>query len=199
MTKVAHLIGNGKSASLYQPTKGLKILCNLPPFAVDNVYTTVMVDFKMMKSIYDGLLAVPGDWVLGARPKKWMELKPDFYLRYSPQIKEFYTVLPKYAGNYTDFNCGHMACHYIANKLKCDEVHMYGFDSLFEFDITSSSDMYLQSSRDTTNTQRLTSKWRPIWNGIFKEFSNTKFVLYRPKSYGDAKIPLPKNVEIVTK
>jgi hypothetical protein len=128
-----------------------------------------------------------------------MELKPDFYLRYSPQIKEFYTVLPKYAGNYTDFNCGHMACHYIANKLKCDEVHMYGFDSLFEFDITSSSDMYLQSSRDTTNTQRLTSKWRPIWNGIFKEFSNTKFVLYRPKSYGDAKIPLPKNVEIVTK
>lgn len=199
MTKVAHLIGNGKSASLYQPTKGLKILCNLPPFAVDNVYTTVMVDFKMMKSIHDGLLAVPGDWVLGARPKKWMELKPDFYLRYSSQIKEFYTVLPKYAGNYTDFNCGHMACHYIANKLKCDEVHLYGFDSLFEFDITSSSDMYLQSSRDTTNTQRLTSKWRPIWNGIFKEFSNTKFVLYRPKSYGDAKIPLPKNVEIVTK
>lgn len=199
MTKVAHLIGNGKSASLYQPTKGLKILCNLPPFAVDNVYTTIMVDFKMMKSIHDGLLAVPGDWVLGARPKKWMELKPGFYLRYSPQIKEFYTVLPKYAGNYTDFNCGHMAGHYIANKLKCDEVHMYGFDSLFEFDITSSSDMYLQSSRDTTNTQRLTSKWRPIWNGIFKEFPNTKFVLYRPKSYGDAKIPLPKNVEIVTK
>lgn len=199
MTKVAHLIGNGKSASLYQPSKGLKILCNLPPFAVANAYTTVMVDFKMMKSIHDGVLSVPGDWVLGARPKKWMELKPNFYLKYSSQIKEFYTVLPKYAGNYTDFNCGHMACHYIANKLKCDEIHMYGFDSLFEFDITSASDMYLQSSRDNNNTQRLTTKWRPIWKGVFNEFPNTQFVLHRPKSYGDAKIPLPKNVEVVTK
>lgn len=199
MSKVAHLIGNGKSSGLYTPSNGFKILCNLPPFAVDNVYTTVMVDFKMMKSIHEGLLSVPGDWVLGARPKKWMEIQPGFYLKHSRQIKEFYTVLPKYASSYTDFNCGAMASHYIASKLKCDEIHMYGFDSIFGFDITSCSDMYLPSSRDNNNTQKLTSKWRPIWKGIFEEFSETKFILYKPKAFGDSQMPLPKNVEIFSK
>lgn len=198
MSKVAHLIGNGKSAGLYTPQKGLKIVCNLPPLEVPNIYTTVMVDFKMMKAIHDKHLVVPGDWVLGARPKKWMEIRPDFYMKYANQIKEFYTVLPKYAGNYTDFNCGHMASHYIANKLKCDEIHMYGFDSIFDFDITSSSDLYLKSSRDNNNTQRLTTKWRPIWTGIFNEFSNTKFVLYN-RTGSPSKIPLPSNVEVYVK
>ena len=75
MTKTAHVIGNGPSAGFYKPAKGLKILTNLPPFAVNNAYTTVMVDFKMMKAINDKVLAVPGDWVLGARPKKWMEMR----------------------------------------------------------------------------------------------------------------------------
>ena len=54
MTKTAHIIGNGPSAGFYKPSKGLKILCNLPPMTVHNAYTTVMVDFKMMKAIHDG-------------------------------------------------------------------------------------------------------------------------------------------------
>ena len=83
MTKVAHVIGNGKSAGLYLPTKGLKITCNLPPFAIDNAYTTCMVDFKMMRAIDQGVVTVPGDWTLGARPKKWMEMKPAFYSRWN--------------------------------------------------------------------------------------------------------------------
>ena len=74
MSKVAHIIGNGDNASLYKPSVGLKITCNLPPFAVENVYTTCMVDFKMMKAIEEGSVIVPGEWVLGARPKKYMEM-----------------------------------------------------------------------------------------------------------------------------
>ena len=60
MSKVAHIIGNGDNASLYKPSVGLKITCNLPPFAVENVYTTCMVDFKMMKAIEEGSVIVPG-------------------------------------------------------------------------------------------------------------------------------------------
>lgn len=193
MTKTAHIIGNGPSATFYKPAKGLKILNNLPPMAVNNVYTTVMVDFKMMKAIHDGVLAVPGDWVLGARPHKWMELRNDFYMKYSRQIKEFYMVLPRYAANYTDFNCGHMATHYTANKLKCEEIHMYGFDSIFGFDITSCSDFYLESSRDNMNTERLTRNWRPIWTGIFNEFKDTQFIIH--DRYGTSTIKMPPNVE----
>ena len=135
MAKTAHVIGNGDSASRYNPAPGLKITCNLPPFAVENVYTTCMVDFKMMNAIKEGSVIVPGDWVLGARPKKFMELNPQFNMRYAAQVKEYYTELPAYAENYTNFNCGHMAVHYAANKLKCDEIHMYGFDSIFDFNL----------------------------------------------------------------
>ena len=194
MGDVAHLIGNGKSSGFYQHAKGLKIACNLPPFEVQNLYTTVMVDFKMMNAIHKQNITVPGDWVLGARPHKWMEMKNDFYVKYSKQIKEFYLTLPKYAANYTDFNCGPMATHWIANKLKRKEIHMYGFDSIFEFDTTSMSDTFMESARDNLNTQRLTSKWRPIWHGIFNEFKDTQFILYH--DVGKSQIPLPKNVEV---
>jgi len=196
MAKVVHLIGNGRSSAMYVPATGLKVVCNIPPFAVENVYTSVIVDFKMMNSIYQGEIDVPGDWVLGARPKKFMEMKPNFYIKRSGQIKQFYTHLPKYAANHTDFNCGHMGLHWICNELKATEVHMYGFDSLFGFDITSTSDMFLPSDRENMNTQRLTAKWRPIFKGIFDEFKEqTKFVLYHPK--GELFIKQPKNIEIV--
>ena len=196
MTRTAHVIGNGDSASMYNPAKGFKITCNLPPFAVENVYASCIVDFKMMNAMKEGSVAVPGDWVLGARPKKFMELNPQFNLKYAKQVKEYYDVLPKYAGNYTNFNCGHMAVHYSANKLKCDEIHMYGFDSMFDFNLRSSSDLYLVSDREANNNLRLSNNWRPIWQEMFKEFPNTKFVLHH--KHNQIKFPVGKNVEIVT-
>ncbi len=197
MGKIAHVIGNGDNATRYKPAPGLKITCNLPPFAVENVYTTCMVDFKMMNAIKEGSVTVPGEWVLGARPKKFMELNPQFNMRYAQQVKDYYTVLPDYAGNYTNFNCGHMAVHYAANKLKCDEIHMYGFDSLFDFNLRSASDLYLISDREANNSLRLSNNWRPIWQDIFKEFPNTQFVLHH--KHENIKIPVTKNVEIRTK
>ena len=95
MTRTAHVIGNGDSASKYSPSKGFKITCNLPPFAVENVYASCIVDFKMMNAIKEGSVAVPGEWVLGARPKKFMELNPQFNMKYASQVKEYYDVLPK--------------------------------------------------------------------------------------------------------
>lgn len=197
MAKVAHIIGNGDSASLYKPAKGLKIACNIPPFPVDNVYTTVMVDFKMMNVIRKGEITVPGDWTLGARPKKWTEMHPDFYMKHMHQIKEFYLTLPKYVKNYTDFNCGHMATHYTANKLKCDEIHMYGFDSLFGQNLRSATDFYLASDRSVNNNIRLNNNWRPVWQNMFNEFPDTKFILH--SIHNSLQIKVGKNVDIVAK
>ena len=194
MSGVAHLIGNGKSAGFYSPAAGLKITTNLPPFEVNNIYTTVMVDFKMMNAIHKGVVVVPGDWVLGARPHKWMEMRNDFYMKYSRQIKEFYLTLPRYAANYTDFNCGHMATHYAANKLKADVIHMYGFDSIFDFNLKSGTDFSLSSDRGGANNLRLADNWRPIWQHMFREFSDTKFVLHYP--HDKLKINIDNNVEV---
>ena len=194
MSKVAHVIGNGDCAQMYKPAKGLKVTCNLPPLTVHNVYTTFMVDFKMMKAIDEGSVIVPGDWTLGARPKKWMEMRPDFYLKYAPQIKGFYTTLPKYVNSYTDFNCGHMAVHCVASKMEASEIHMYGFDSMFDFNLLSNSDFFLNSDRSNMNNNRLINNWRPVWQSMFKEFSDKQFILYH--KHPNIKFPVPENVEI---
>ena len=196
MSKVAHLIGNGDSHHLYKPAKGIIMTCNLPPITgIKNVYATAIVDFKMCKAMHDGSVDLRAyDWVMGARPKKYTEMKPDFYMKFAPHIKEFYTVLPRYAMNYTDFNCGHMATHYLANRLNCDEIHLYGFDSIFDFNLVSTTDLVLMSNRDHSNTHRLAENWRPITEGIFHEFPNIQFVVHH--THDRAKITLPKNVEV---
>lgn len=195
MSKVGHVIGNGDTATAYkQGSKGLKVTCNLPPFPVPGTYTTCMVDYKMMMTIDKGEIVVPGEWTLGARPKHYCETKPNFYMRHASQIKGFYTHLPKYCNNYTDFNCGHFAVHMTANLLKCDEIHMYGFNSIFDFDLRSCTDFYLNSDRGGVNNERLSRNWRPIWMNMFKEFPNKQFVLYH--KHDALKFPKGENVEI---
>ena len=180
MARVVHIIGNGDSSFLYnaEPRKGLKLGCNQIGFKVPDKYATIIVDYKFMDAMTKGGIMVPGQWVLGFRPKHWMEMNPQYYLKVAPQVKEFYTVLPSYVANYTDFNCGHMAVHYAANKLKADEIHMYGFDSIFDFNLRSVSDINLNSDRGNANNLRLSDNWRPIWQQMFREFPNIKFNLY---------------------
>ena len=199
MAKIVHVLGNGDKAHYYQrePRKGVKLLCNMPPFEIpsNEVYATCMVDFKMMMALTEGSVNLDKYmWVLGTRPRIWMYERSSFYLKYAPNIKEFYTHVPKYAGNATNFNCGHMAVHYAANKHKADEVHLYGFDSLLDFNMRSVTDLVLSSDRGHTNNYRLLNNWRPIWRDIFREFKNTKFVLHH--NHDSLKIPKLDNVEV---
>ena len=151
----------------------------------------------MMKALTKGELQLPGDWILGKRPKIWMEKHPQFHMLMAPQIKEFYLQLPPYAGNYTNFNCGHMATHYAATRHRPDEIHMYGFDSIFDHNMRSYTDTVLSSDRTDVNNYRLLDIWRPIWTGLFNEFKDTKFVLYH--KHPNPKVHTPPNVEFVTK
>jgi hypothetical protein len=176
----------------------------MPPFAIPRkeVFATCMVDFKMMKALQEGHLQLDMyDWVLGTRPRIWMEQSGTFYLIYSHLIKGFYQHVPEYAnvGNNpkmaaTNFNCGHMAVHYACNKMRAEEVHIYGFDSIFDMNLESFTDLLLESDRGSINTVRLANNWRPIWEGIFNEFKQTKFVLHH--NHENIKIKIPSNVEI---
>lgn len=206
MGKIVHIIGNGDKSVLWDKApkrdKGLRLVCNLPPFEVQNVFASVMVDFKMMAALTEGSLNLDSfQWVLGTRPKIWMQDKGTFYLKHSHRIREFYTTVPKYAGpaavRATNFNCGHMASHYAANKLKASEIHLYGFDSLFDHNMRSYTDTVLSSDRGSNNNYRLLNNWRPIWTGIFNEFKDTtKFYLYH--THNDLKIKVKSdNVETV--
>lgn len=196
MPRVVHVIGNGDGAQFYNdaPRKGLKITCNIPPFPVADAYGTCMVDFKMMRALTKGELQLPGDWILGMRPKIWMEQNSQFYVQMAPQIKEFYLKLPEYAKNYTDFNCGHMAVHYSCTKFKPDVVHMWGFDSNFDLNLKSCTDFYLPSARDDMNNVRLSDNWRPLWKNIFDEFQDTTFIMHH--FHDKIKFPVGNNVKV---
>jgi hypothetical protein len=88
-----------------------------------------------------------------------------------------------------------MAVHYAASRHKADEVHMYGFDTIFDFNMRSVTDLVLSSDRSQTNNYRLLNNWRPIWRDIFREFPNTKFVLHH--NHDSLKIPKLDNMEVV--
>ena len=81
------------------------------------------------------------------------------------------------------------------NKIKADEIHLYGFDSIFDFNLTSLSDVSLNSDRGNSNNLRLSDNWRPIWQNMFREFSNTKFVLHY--FHDKLKINIENNVDVV--
>lgn len=202
-----NVLGNGDHAYMFERgTPGKLLICNMPPFEIPRkeVHATCMVDFKMMKALQEGHIALDMyDWILGTRPKIWMENQGTFYMKYSHLIKAFYPHVPEYAalGNKamaaTNFNCGHMAVHYACNKMLATEVHIYGFDSIFDMNLTSFTDLLLESDRGTMNTHRLANNWRPIWTSLFKEFKNTQFHLHH--SHSNIKIDIPDNVTIHAK
>ena len=206
-----HILGNGDLCQMmpdgvrYGDNRDGKLLvCNSPPFEVEKVYAAIIVDFKMCGALHEGSISLDRfRWVMGNRPKIFCDQNPQFYLKHSHRIREFYTDVPKYCDPTdmmqaaTNFNCGHMATHYASVRHQPDEIHMYGFDSIFDHNMRSYTDTVLSSDRGDNNNYRLLDIWRPIWFNIFKEFPHIKYVLCH--KHPNAKITLPKNVEVVTK
>ena len=78
MKRTVHVVGNGDHAGYFwnEPRHGMRLCCNVPPFSVPNSYATIMVDFKMMKAINEGSVTIGGEWIIGMRPKIYMQNKP---------------------------------------------------------------------------------------------------------------------------
>lgn len=203
--KKVHILGNGDGAVLMPEEDryerdGKLLICNIPPFEVHNVYACCIVDFKMMKNLHKENVNLDHfKWVLGNRPKIYMDQHPSFYIKHSWHIREFYTTVPKYCGPRpdiaaTNFNCGHFATHYAMSKHQADEVHLYGFDSIMDHNMRSYTDVVLPSDRNNTNNYKLLDVWRPIWDNMFKEFKDRKFVIHH--MHGNPKVKLPSNVRV---
>ena len=202
-----NVLGNGDYASLYKRyTAGKLLVCNMPPMELTKaeVYASCMVDFKMMAALQEGSVNLGMyDWILGNRPRRWMEKNPAFYLKYSQNIKGFWTHLPPYAqlpGHKkeqaaTNYSCGHMAVDYACRSMRATEVHLYGFDSMFDLNLRSYTDLFLESDRSNLNTHRLATNWRPIWSNFFKEFPNVDFTIYH--RHDKIKFPVGKNVNVI--
>lgn len=202
-----NVLGNGDHAYMFKRgTEGKLLICNMPPFEIPNseVHATCMVDYKMMHALWKGEIKLDMyDWVLGTRPRHWMEMNPAFYLKYSQKIKAFHQHVPEYAElpgqnraqATTNYSCGHMAVDYACRKMKATEVHIYGFDSMFDTSLRSYTDLLLESDRSPQNTHRLANNWRPVFSNLFKEFDNVQFKLYH--SHDRLQFPKGDNVEII--
>lgn len=202
-----NILGNGDHAYMFKRgIEGKLLICNMPPFEIPTkeVYATCMVDYKMMVALAEGHIKLDMyDWILGTRPRHWMEMQPNFYLKYAQKIKAFHSHVPKYAQlpgqteaqAATNYSCGHMAVDYACRVMKANEVHVYGFDSMFDTSLRSYTDLLLESDRSSQNTHRLANNWRPIFSYTFKEFDNTKFFLYH--SHDRIQFPIGKNVNII--
>jgi len=202
-----NVLGNGDNAFRYERgTPGKLLICNMPPFEIPNneVFATCMVDYKMMVALANKHIKLDMyDWILGTRPRHWMEMQPQFYLKYAQKIKAMHTHIPSYAKLQgqneaqaaTNYSCGHMAVDYACRVQKATEVHIYGFDSMFDTSLRSYTDLLLESDRSSQNTHRLANNWRPIWTKMFEEFDNTQFFLYH--SHSKLKFPVGDNVKIV--
>ena len=206
MSKKIYILGNGPSSklmpeSIRKERRGKMIVCNLPPFAVSEVYACCVGDYKMMKALEEGSVNLDEyQWILANRPRSFMDSYPSFYIKHAHRIREFYTTVPDYCDlgdpeiAATNFNCGHLATHYAAAKHAPNEIHMFGFDSIFDHNMTSFTDTILSSDRRPSNNYKLLDNWRPIWKSIFMEFSKITFILYH--NHINTKIQLPKNVEV---
>jgi len=204
-----NVLGNGDNAHMYKRgADGKLLICNMPPFEIprNEVHATCMVDFKMMGALAQNHVQLDMyDWILGTRPRHWMEMNPSFYLKYSQNIKAFHQHIPKYAQlagqdpsqAATNYSCGHMAVDYACRVMKAKEVHIYGFDSMFDTNLRSYTDLLLESDRSDANTFRIANNWRPVWTGLFKEFNNTTFYLYH--KHDKVKFEISDNVKLIVK
>ena len=195
---IVHILGNGYKYNLwnkYKNKKGEILLCNKPPFDVPEAFATCFVDFKMMIAIHEGRIDISEyKWLLGSRPFQYYQEHPDFAKRWQYQIRDVHTNIPAYAQDRMYFNCGHMAAHYAGQKMKAEEIHMYGFNSLFDFDLKSHTDRVMGSRKVGGVTKMQITMWRPIWEGLFNEFSDTQFILYH--DHDQIRLNKPDNVEI---
>ena len=69
-------------------------------------------------------------------------------------------------------------------------------NSIFDFNLRSCSDFYLNSDRGNMNNHRLANNWRPVWQNMFKEFPNPKFIMHH--IHDAVKFPVPDNVSVKT-
>ena len=104
-----NVLGNGDWADIFQRgTEGKLLVCNMPPMQLtkQEVYASCMVDFKMMAALQEGSVNLGMyDWILGNRPRRWMEQNPKspFFAARRPDLQPCER---RRAGRPADGKCG---------------------------------------------------------------------------------------------
>lgn len=159
------VLGNGPSNQSYDRSGDFVLGCNIPNerFSVD---ATVVCDEEIIWILKSDPSLITCPLILSTKAYeklKELRLEDKFVIHHVFKPKEWY-------------NTAHYAAEYLA-EFGCSHINIWGCDSIFENDISSSTDAYVK--KEDKVGDRFTKQWRRIWNDIFASYSNVNFVVLR--------------------
>jgi len=170
-----HIIGNGPSNQLFDIKNEYRVACNIPQHNIG--YNCL--------SIIDKIVV---NWM---KDNQW---NPRVPVLCTQEVKD-HAVSRNREGHWFDvyekkfrYSAGHHAVEYHAPMT--DEVHMWGFDSIWTDDYSSQvDDIIPRGTRPNLNLH-----WIPHWKTIFNQYPQTKFLIHSTSK--TKKVELGNNVEI---
>ena len=161
------VLGNGPSKKAYDRTGDFVVGCNIPTdeFSVD---ATVICDVEIVWILKDN----PS--LIGTTPlivstnvfEKMKELR----------IVDDYIILNVFKPR-DWYNSGHYAAQYLIDH-GCDEIHVWGCDSIFESTVVSTTDELVEKKMDA---ERFLRHWRQVWMDIHAYNTHVRFIAVRYK------------------
>jgi hypothetical protein len=149
------VLGNGPSKQYFDRKGDYIVGCNIPgdEFSVD---ATVICDEEIVWVLKNDSSLITCPVIVSTKAyEKMKELRIDgnFYIHHVFETKDWY-------------NSAHYAAEFLLG-FGCDELNVWGCDSIFTDDISSTTDVYVKKESDT---MRFVKKWRGVWHDIFERY-----------------------------
>jgi hypothetical protein len=183
MIDTIHILGNGPSISLFNrddwPSEHEFIGCNFSNTELCPDYT-VIVDVKPIMKLFEGYkLSIPA--VISDRCVKYIEKDNGGWRKLASDainVIDTIEMIHKNGWKYP-MNSGHHATLYGIKKHghELKTIYLWGFDSFWTHDISSSSDVHFRNSTAPRIREPVTTEWRKYWNEIMKEHSSINFII----------------------
>lgn len=159
------VLGNGPSKHHYDRTGDIVIACNIPSEDI-SVDATVICDEEIVWILKNDLTLIQVPVIISTKVyEKMKELK----------IVEHFTILDVFKPK-DWYNSAHYAAEYLINN-DCDEVHLWGCDSIFQNTTVSSTGGLVKQT--TVGDDRFVRNWRKVWNMIHVNNPSVHFVAMR--------------------
>jgi hypothetical protein len=144
----AHVLGNGPSIKLYEPCNGFVIGCNIQKYPVD---VSVVVDVKPFhlymanRQLFQGKPLITSQYAMNGMRHKNLEQELDIVYKL-PFLDMF-------------VSAGHIAAQWAIDN-NYDEIHLWGFDSIWADTQETRTDEFIQRDRQQHD---LFIHWRVKW------------------------------------
>jgi hypothetical protein len=158
------VLGNGPSKEYFDRVGDYVVGCNIPgdDFSVD---ATVICDEEIVWVLKNDPSLIHCPVIVSNKAyEKMKEFRIDghFDIHHVFVVKDWH-------------NSAHYAAEFLL-EFGCNELNVWGCDSIFKDDLSSTTDVYVKKEPDT---QRFVNNWRQVWNDIFQRYPNVNIQAMR--------------------